>query len=232
MAYEDSVDCAQSTGVGMPFRDQRADRYEALAGLFRFPECIPVDSIEVLLRGCAECPYRGSEHLHALTEAGDLARAWATNVRCGGSLAAAHARLFGAADDRHLVGCVFATETSYRPEDPNALVDEIVAEYRAVGYWGQDVEPRPLCPGHISNELGFVAHCLLLGDLGVAPARDAAERFFATHLEPWAMLFGATVASSADHPVLRFAGLALEQFMVCETQNRGASPVLVEAPDS
>lgn len=224
--YQDGLDCLPSIVVDVPFGDQRALRYDALADLLRYPECIPVAAIEYLLTECPGCAYRGSPRDRAMSDAGRLALSWAQNVRCGGSLAAAHAHLIGAPDASHVVGCVFAHEASYCPGDATPRVEAIVSEYRAAGFWTHDVRPRPLCPGHISNQLGFMAHCLLLVDIGVPALQVTADRFFATHLEPWAMVFGASLASTADHPVLRFAGLALEQFMLCETRRMSTHRVI------
>lgn len=223
--YQDDLDCLPSVAVDVPFRDERALRYEALADLLRYPECIPVEAIEFLLTQCPGCAQSGSAHERAIVEAGHLACAWAHNVRCGGSLAAAHAHLIGTPDTMHAAGCAFAKEASHCPGDPRPRAEAIMHEYRAAGYWTHDVQPKPLCPGHISNELGFMAHCLLLVDIGVPALQETADRFFAEHLEPWAMVFGATLASTADHPVLRFAGLTLEQFMLCETQRVNARRV-------
>ncbi len=215
--YQDGLYCLPSVVADVPFGDQRALRYDALADLLRYPECIPVAAIEYLLTACPRCSYHGSPHDRAINDAGQLALSWAQNVRCGGSLAAAHAHLIGAPNASHVAGCTFANEASYCSGDLSRHVEAITSEYRAAGYWTHDVRPQSLCPGHISNQLGFMAHCLLLVDIGVPALQDTADRFFARHLEPWAMVFGTALASTADHPVLRFAGLVLEQFMLCET---------------
>jgi hypothetical protein len=52
---------------------------------------------------------------------------------------------------------------------------------------------------------------------GSDAAYRAAHDFFASHLADWAVLFAVVTGREAREPVTRFAGLALDRFLVCES---------------
>ncbi len=183
--------------------DERAERYAAFARVLRFPESVPVRSIRVLSGICAEDPVAGR------------ALAWVQNVPDATSLALEHMRLFGGFGVCGATDCLVTTPGTRKRE--REVVELVSASYRRFGYWTEDSTPHPLCPAHASNAFGFMAHCLLVGDLGVDGATREAEWFRDRFLREWMGRFAREVRLEARHPVTELVGAALEGFARAET---------------
>jgi hypothetical protein len=95
-------------------------------------------------------------------------------------------------------------------------VATIAGIYEGAGFEVPPADRYPLCLGHISVELRFMAHCLKNAIDGTDASYDCAHDFFVSHLADWAVLFAVVTEREAREPVMRFAGMALDRFLVCE----------------
>jgi hypothetical protein len=119
-----------------------------------------------------------------------------------------------------------ATEITYLTgeEDGNRASLEVV--YETADFVPAEFEGG--CVGHISVEMAFMAHCLVCGAGGDRLA--LAREFFVEHLADWAVLFAVVTAQQACEPVMRYAGLALDKYLICEAATfRTAVPEYCEA---
>lgn len=89
-------------------------------------------------------------------------------------------------------------------------------QYAAWGYPRDSAGADGLPADHVSVELDFVAHCLLLASHDVRGALEAAQAFHLCELQPWLPLFAASAISTTRHPTMRFAARTLETFLACE----------------
>ena len=106
-----------------------------------------------------------------------------------------------------------ASELTYLSGDMAANRSALNALYDAVGFIPS--EPEAGCIGHISVECAFMAHCLRRGTEG-ASSLGAAREFFIGHLADWAVLFAVVTAQQAREPVMRYVGMALDKYLICE----------------
>ena len=82
-------------------------------------------------------------------------------------------------------------------------------------------------------ELLFVAHCLKRVAAGEVAMAERARAFFEQHLADWAVLLAVVTARQATEPVMRYAGLALDKYLLCETATfRHALPEYCEMRDA
>lgn len=95
---------------------------------------------------------------------------------------------------------------------------ELETAYREAGFTPR--LPASACGtvGHIAVELAFIAHCLRSAAVGDARAATRARTFYSEHLAEWAVLFAVVVGQQAREPVMRYAGLALDKFLTCESE--------------
>ncbi len=181
-------------------RDVRAERYSAFSRILRFPETVPVRSLVVAADIVAS----------DTSETSERALSWAQNVNESMSLAVEHIRLFGGFGVPGATNCLVAARDMHA--EARRAVEQISQAYRRFGYWAEDSACHPFCPAHASNAFGFMAHCLLVGDLGVPEATREAELFHARFLSHWMPGFADAIRSAAIHPVTQLLGVALAEF--------------------
>jgi len=199
------------------FADDRVRRYEALACLLSAPGSSLEPVVRAVIEPCEDCAFIDSPHLREIRRAGEDALAWCRNVGDPCSLSAEYARLFGLPGVAHRErGILPVCEGAYVAGDPDELAGELRQQYEALGFWSAADSRTVECPGHVGQELAFVAHCLMLSRLGLREMSRTADSFIIEHLLPWALVLGAAVANQAANPVLRYAGCTLEQLMACE----------------
>jgi hypothetical protein len=198
------TDSAWLTG-SLGILDERASRYAAISALVRYPDATPVNAIIVAARMC------DSDSL----DVGNRALAWAQNVSDPVSLAVEHMRLFGGFGVPGVTGSLISVlgDGSWQPRSFGRMSQL----YRCFGYWTEDIDSLTLCPGHATNALGFMSHCLLMGDLGISDATGAAAEFFERYLRDWMPRFGDAVLQEAAHPVTALTGMAISAFAHAET---------------
>lgn len=108
------------------------------------------------------------------------------------------------------------SELTYMTGDVGDNARALRELYSAVGFTHAAAGER-LCPGHISVEMRFMAHCLSLVINGRADGYEHAHRFFTSHLADWAVLFAVVTGQEAREPVMHYTGLALDKHLVCES---------------
>jgi TorA maturation chaperone TorD len=195
------------------------ERFAALARLFREPSRDQAVAVRTLLTPCTSGHGQNCALLDAaVLTAGERATQWFEHAGSLAVLEAEHYRLFESRERLvdaplpRLSPCA-ATHLEGDPDDIRADISRL---YSDLGFPGSDADLRPECPCHIANELDFVAHCLSLDGAGLDGAAEASTKFIADHLFPWGIVFAAAVSAVAEHPVTRFAGLALEGLLFCE----------------
>lgn len=194
----------------------RAEKFHALARLFDLDITLYRDSIQQLMQRCdgvARCAMETTP----LRDQGVAALAWVDNVFNQGSVEAEHRRLFGAADPRRGMPAVSPVGAVYASTAEGEIVSRVERCYASRGFVPLSIGGRS-CPTHIANELDFMGHCLRAAVAGDAECERVAYEFVVDHLSLWGILFSAAVYSLAGHPVTRFAGLALEHLLLCETE--------------
>jgi len=193
--------------------DARAESYSAFARVLRFPDTVPKRSIAVVADVCDHNPclcVSASE----LADARTRAFSWTSNINDSMSLAVEHIRLFGGFGIPGATNCLVAARDARR--ETRRAVEEISQAYQRFGYWAEDTSDHALCPAHASNALGFMAHCLLVGDLGVPAATREAQLFYARFLSHWMPGFADAIRREARHPVTTLIGVALAEFASAE----------------
>lgn len=190
-------------------RDVRAGLYSAFAEVLRFPERVPAHAIGTVANACVALN-PSSEGARICGTVCERAISWVTNVPDSTSLAADHIRIFGGFGLPGAVHCFVALPDGHAPAAQS--VERVADAYRRMGYWAEDTGQHPLCPAHVTNAFGFMAHCLLLGDLGVEEGSAEAERFYDGFLRDWLPGFADTVVREAGHPVTEMVGVVLGGF--------------------
>jgi hypothetical protein len=188
---------------------ERAQRYAALAALLRPDSCVRSEAVHLL---AAPCRYRSDACPFPELVPPPIAQGLDPGSSEG--LALEYDRVFGGEGGRR-VPVLSPCATAYLM--PGAeTTDRLERCYKAWGYGLYD-DPLPrTSPSHISSELDFVAHCLLLSCHGARGALEAARSFHLTELQGWAPLLAAAVIGVARHPALRYAARTLETFLACE----------------
>ncbi|PKQ37332.1 MAG: hypothetical protein CVT59_07910 [Actinobacteria bacterium HGW-Actinobacteria-1] len=189
--------------------DARAESYSAFARVLRFPDTVPARSIAVVANVC-ECGPCAHVSASELADARERACSWTHNINDSMSLAVEHIRLFGGFGIPGATNCLVAARDARR--ETRRAVDEISCAYQRFGYWTEDTSDHALCPAHASNALGFMSHCLLIGDLGVPAATREAQLFYARFLSHWMPGFADAIRNEAHHPVTTLLGVALAEF--------------------
>lgn len=196
----------------------RADKYSALAQLFRSGR----HDIEWCLRtlagpcdgGLAPCSRQSTEALAAAREA----FGWLASDRNG----TLHEELERLSSPPSLSGepSVPMYAAAYFDVEPARVERGVSEAYEILSFrWGR---AAGMTPSHLSNELGFMAHCHGLRSAGVREAGVAARAFVADHMLEWATLCAAALGRSAEHPVYRYAALAMEDLLACESRDCAA----------
>ncbi len=176
-----------------------------------------VQAIELLAESCSAEGRFDDPRYGLREETLDAARAWLLNAGNMGTLSAEHRRLFGG---RSLGNGLpeIAPYGAWYFEDAEGTAAEVSRLYKWAGY-------RPVladtCPTHIANELGFIAACFSESADDRLRADGSLDRFMRSHVMNWALLFAAATAARADHPVLKFAGLALEDTLFIQWERLG-----------
>ena len=198
------TDSAWLTG-SLGIVDERASRYAALSALVRYPDATPVHAIAIAARLCDSDPLDVSKR----------ALAWAQNVADPITLAVEHMRLFGGFGIPGATGSAINVlgDAGWQ----HRAVGQIVETYGHFGYLSEGTDSLTLCPGHAANALGFMSHCLLIGDLGIGEADAAAAEFFERYLRDWMPRFGDVLVQEAAHPVTALTGMAVSAFARTES---------------
>jgi len=211
---------AVRTAAGLSARSkslrQRADKFEALSRLFDLDLASyrsAIEQLSVPCGGVAVCAMQKS----GVRPAAEAALAWVDNVSSLGTVTAEHIRLFGGTDPVRQMPYVSPLAFMYDSSDHDESVARVVSFYEVCGFVANSGGGRS-CPTHISNELEFVAYALGRAAEGESQCETAAHDFVANHLSTWGVLFSAAVYSRSEHPVTRFAGLALEHLLLCERE--------------
>jgi hypothetical protein len=206
----------------------RIEAYECFASIFSEPASRVVAAVlrlESVMRSCRHNP-----HIDDAT----IAAVHAEAVR---ALATPDGRTAFEAERQRLYGdcrrfdpfshVLSASELTYLSGDEPMNRAELVTTYTQAGFDPSRFEGA--CVGHIAVELAFVGHCLRLGGSEGSEGLQTARRFFAAHLADWAVLFAVVTGQQAIEPVNRFAGLALDKYLMCEAATfRAAVPEYCE----
>lgn len=195
----------------------RRRTYEALSMLFA--DCEQPPHQLVATAAAAPCAWVGHSHLESAELKETAAAARVTWI--------APADEAGVERERHRLFCepgldegaapVPTCESTYRSRPPHADRLAIESLYDAAGYSHRPVlGARTCCAGHISTELGFMAHALQQQMTGVRAATTHADEFLAQHLSAWAGLFAGKIHCQSENEVLRFSARALELFIEAE----------------
>ena len=107
-----------------------------------------------------------------------------------------------------------ASELTYLSGDSEENAAAITAIYETHSF-----DPGPCerdCLGHISVECRYMVHCLTRVHAGDIGGSHAAREFFVGHLADWAVLFAVVTAQQAREPIMRYIGLALDKYLICE----------------
>ena len=197
-----------------------ADRiaaYESLASIFRDHSLAVGESVRRLrnaMRSCRVNPHVNESALAEAFEAADLA----LHSQSGrDAFESERGRLFGDCGKFDPFSNVLSPdELTYLSGDP--VVHEHVLEraYREAGFEVPSIAGEPCAPGGIAVELLFVAHCLKRVAQGEVAMAERARAFFEQHLADWAVLLAVVTAKQAAEPVMRYAGLALDKYLLCE----------------
>ena len=209
------------------------DRFRSMAALFRPDQDGHASAIRTLMTPCDCAGNSCSLQGRRVQQAGREALLRLAQDPDPNALAAESTRLFGGSCSEEpgpALPAVSPCATTYVSGSRHRTRAFDSGIYREVGFLGYGVELEPDCPCHVANELEFVAHCLDLRHYGSDLASAQLEEFARGHLSGWIVLFAAATAARAMHPVLRFAGLALEQLVYCEKvswvgSRRDLSPV-------
>jgi predicted phosphodiesterase len=196
----------------------RAAAYEALAVLFDGAGNTVGAAVRRLRNAMRHCRTGSTATEAALTDAFQDADIALRTAAGHAAFESERERLYGECDPFDPFGHVLsASELTYlsgEMADNAAALRGVYAEH---GFCVPEAEEHPLRLGHISAELRFMAHCLKRAMEGSDAAYRAAHDFFASHLADWAVLFAVVTGREAREPVTRFAGLALDRFLVCES---------------
>jgi len=195
-----------------------ADRiaaYEALAVVFRESGNAVGEAVRRLraaMRSCKGAPANDA----ALTDAFQNADIALRTTAGHSAFETERERLYGQCEPFNPFGHVLsATELTYLSGNMDENMQAIRAIYEEAGYALSDDVTR-LCLGHISVELRFMAHCLKRAITGQSADYHCARDFFVSHLADWAVLFAVVTEQEAREPVMHYAGLALDKFLICE----------------
>lgn len=206
---------------------RRSRAYGALAALFRWPSdpvCVLIDNAVT-----APCNWAGTTLVEPpeLREAVARARSTCSKDVNARSLRTEQVRLFGRMDFWALTDVISPCESTYVSSGAHADREELEGIYRELGFSASEASKgQPCCAGHIATELAFMAHALDLHASGNVRAGQIADAFLRNHLSRWGLLFAAALQDLSEHDVMRFAALALEEFLRSEvtradTENSG-----------
>lgn len=196
--------------------DSRIVSYDALAALFNDePDdvAVAVRRLRMSMRDCRTGPHVDLKLVSETFEQADIAL---RSVAGRAAFQAERERMYGRAKGFDPFSNVLsASEFTYAAGTPAETATVLRAAYKKAGF----VRVASLGerdPGDIAVELRFMAHCLRGWLTGDTVAVAAATDFFGKHLATWAMLFAVVTAREARDPVVRYAGFALDAFLVCE----------------
>lgn len=198
-----------------------ADRiaaYEALASVFRDRTTAVADSVRRLrnvMRSCRVNPHVDEAGLAEAFHAADLA----LRTRVGrDAFEAERRRLYGDCGEFDPFAHVLSpNELTYLSGDPAVHERTLDRVYREAGFVVPSTAGGQCSSGDIAAELLFVAHCLKRVAHGEVEMAERARAFFEQHLADWGVLFAVVTAKQAAEPVTRYAGLALDKYLLCES---------------
>lgn len=197
--------------------DVRRRTYDALGALFADTPEHPQQMVAAA--ASAPCAWVGQSHLPCseLQDAAAVAQSHLSAPTGLTELKREHRRLFGEPDADAGAALVPTCESVYRSGSAHADRLALESLYDTAGYSHRPaVTARPLCPGHISTELAFMAHCLERQMGGTRDSANHADEFLVQHLSKWADVFTGAVQSSTANEVMRFSAHALALFIEAE----------------
>ncbi|MDO8879217.1 MAG: metallophosphoesterase family protein [Coriobacteriia bacterium] len=206
----------------------RIAAYECFAALYRDPPASAPGAaarLATAMRSCRKNPHLDDraievardEALHALERPAGLEAFAAERVRLHGEP--------GRFDP--FVHVLSPSELTYLAGDEAGNAAGLEALYAAAGFTSAGDGSGDI--GHISVELAFMAHCLRRGPAADSDSLGLAHDFFVGHLADWAVLLAVVTAQQATEPVMRYVGLALDKYLICEAGTfRAAVPEYCE----
>jgi predicted phosphodiesterase len=193
----------------------RIAAYESFAAIFHDPPTVvrtAVTSLATAMRSCRKNPHLDDAAIETARIGATAALATAAGRE---AFAAERVRLYGEPGRfdpfRHVLS---ASELTYLSVDDASSRAGLEALYDGAGFSRPRHEAE--CVGHISVELAFMAYCLRQASDARTGRLGTAHDFFTRHLAEWAVLFAVVTAQQADEPVMRYAGLALDKYLICE----------------
>jgi predicted phosphodiesterase len=216
---EPLLPCGHSADSCTCFIEDRTAAYESLTRIFsgEIAEVAPaVRRLRMAMRSC---------RVHRHVDEGAILRSFEDADRVLRSAVGRSAfeeereRLYGLrAGFDPFVNVLSPDEVTYLSGNVQMLEADLEMAYREAAYTPR--LPASACGtvGHIAVELTFIAHCLRSAAVGDTRAAMRARTFFADHLAEWAVLFAVVVGQQAREPVMRYAGLALDKFLTCESE--------------
>ncbi|MBF4510842.1 MAG: metallophosphoesterase family protein [Aeromicrobium sp.] len=193
----------------------RIEAYECFASIFSAPAsrvAAAILRLESAMRSCRHNPHIDDATIAAVHA--EAVRALATPDGRA-AFEAERERLYG--DCRRFdpfSHVLSASELTYLSGDEPMNRAELVTTYTQAGFDPSRFEGA--CVGHIAVELAFVGHCLRQVGSEGPEGLQTARRFFVAHLADWAVLFAVVTGQQAIEPVNRYAGLALDKYLMCE----------------
>lgn len=210
--------CGHDEGSCTCAIDDRTASYESLARLFRDDVSGVVVAIRQLRTAMRSCRVSRNVDEQAIREAfGDADRAIRT-AEGREAFLEERRRLYGGESGFDPFASVLSPdESTYVSADPDTCVVVLGLTYREGRFTAPAIGGIERGLGDIATELSYMGHCLRMAAAGDPGAAVRARRFFVEHLSTWAVLFAVVVGREAREPVMRYAGLALDKFLTCES---------------
>lgn len=197
--------------------DDRIAAYESLARIYRGELAEVSPAVRRLRSAMRSCRINRNVDEAAILEAFQSADIALRTADGRAAFEAERERLYGLrAGFDPFVNVLSPDEVTYRSGDVQEHVASLESAYAHAAYDVPGARGGARPPGHISAELGYMAHCLRAAAAGDPRALARAREFFIAHVAEWAMLFAVVVGQQAREPVMRYAGLALDKFLTCE----------------
>lgn len=198
--------------------DDRTAAYEALARVLRgdiSEVSAAVRRLRIAMRGCRINRHVNEEAIVLAFEGADFALRTSAGRT---AFVEERERLYGlGAGFDPFINVLSPDETTYLAGEREGQIAGLKECYREAMF-DSSLTGEGRDPGHISTELAFMAHCLRAVSTGDSRALDRAREFFLHHLGQWGVLFAVVVGQQATEPVMRYAGLALDKHLSCESQ--------------
>ncbi|MRS12745.1 MAG: hypothetical protein EG823_06705 [Actinobacteria bacterium] len=197
--------------------DERIAAYESLARILRGDIAEVSPALQRLRAAMRSCRVNRNVDESAIVDAFERAHIVLRTAAGRDALEAERERLYGLQSGFDPFAHVLSPdEVTYVSGDVREHTAALERAYQGAFFSIPRTSAGTYPPGHITIELGFMAHCLRASAAGDPRAIDRARVFFVEHLAEWAVLFSVVVAQQAREPVMRYAGLSLDKLLACE----------------